>query len=224
MTREEAINSLESIRDTYLNGHGTKENYDMTLDSSDIDAIIVAISVLFENAGDLISRQAVENITWEEPSYSDPLNVLTEVREKVRALPSVENKGEWIRTRTWEHDGEPYCSICGFAPYDEGDCGNFCPNCGAKMKGDEQMKKERAIEILEHELKWGRNDDGVAGIHDGTTLDALEMAISALKESKERGKWIDSSNGWTCSICNRDSKSDTDFCPNCGTKMKGGGE
>lgn len=45
---------------------------------------------------DLISRQAVENITWEEPSYSDPLNVLTEVREKVRALPSVENKGEWI--------------------------------------------------------------------------------------------------------------------------------
>lgn len=45
---------------------------------------------------DLISRQAVENITWEEPSYSDPLNVLTEIREKVRALPSVENKGEWI--------------------------------------------------------------------------------------------------------------------------------
>ena len=45
---------------------------------------------------DLISRQAVENITWEEPNYSDPLNVLTEVRDKVRALPSIENKGEWI--------------------------------------------------------------------------------------------------------------------------------
>ena len=43
------------------------------------------------------------------------------------------------------------------------------------------MKRERAIEILEHELKWGRNDDGVAGIHDGTTLDALEMAIASLK-------------------------------------------
>ena len=40
-----------------------------------------------KNMSDLISRQAVENITWEEPSYSDPLNVLTEVREKVRALP-----------------------------------------------------------------------------------------------------------------------------------------
>ena len=127
-----------------------------------------------------------------------------------------ESEGEWIRTAPWTH-----CSICGFAPYDEQDCGNFCPNCGAKMKGDKR-KKERAIEILEHELKWGRNDDGVAGIHDGTTLDALEMAISALKDSKGKGKWIDSSNGWTCSICNRDSKSDTEFCPHCGAKMKGG--
>lgn len=39
---------------------------------------------------DLISREAVENITWEEPSYSDPLNVLTEVRDKVRELPSAD--------------------------------------------------------------------------------------------------------------------------------------
>lgn len=38
---------------------------------------------------DLIERQAVEAITWEEPSYTDALNALTEVREKVRALTSV---------------------------------------------------------------------------------------------------------------------------------------
>ena len=38
---------------------------------------------------DAISRDAVEKITWEEPSYDDALNVLTEVRDKVRALPSV---------------------------------------------------------------------------------------------------------------------------------------
>ena len=81
--------------------------------------------------GDLISRQAVENITWEEPSYSDPLNVLTEVREKVRALPSVENKGEW------QHDGNRWknrfiCSVCGYKLFDEPT--NYCPNCGAKME------------------------------------------------------------------------------------------
>lgn len=49
--------------------------------------------------GDCISRQAAEEITWEEPSYTDALNVLTEVREKIRRLPSVkpqEPKTKWI--------------------------------------------------------------------------------------------------------------------------------
>lgn len=41
---------------------------------------------------DCISREAVEKVTWEEPSYDDALNVLTEVRDKVRALPSVKPK------------------------------------------------------------------------------------------------------------------------------------
>ena len=38
----------------------------------------------------LIDVDAVEKITWEDPHYHDPLNVLTEVREKVRALPTVD--------------------------------------------------------------------------------------------------------------------------------------
>lgn len=51
-----------------------------------------------EPCEDCISRQAVEKITWEEPSYTDPFNVLTEVREKVRALPPVtpQPKTGWI--------------------------------------------------------------------------------------------------------------------------------
>ena len=51
--------------------------------------------------GDAISRKAVEDITWQEPSYTDALNVLSEVRDKVRALPTVYPKndkpsGKWI--------------------------------------------------------------------------------------------------------------------------------
>ena len=38
---------------------------------------------------DCISRKAALDITWHDPSYSDPLNVLTEVRDKIRELPSV---------------------------------------------------------------------------------------------------------------------------------------
>lgn len=90
---------------------------------------------------DLISRQAVENITWEEPSYSDPLNVLTEVREKVRALPPVENKGEWLDDGFC---GDCKCSVCKHEfDYDIANMRGFdfalpkfCPNCGAEMKGE----------------------------------------------------------------------------------------
>ena len=46
MTNEEAIESLESIRDVYIICHGKKEVYDVPLDSSDVDAIIKAISAL----------------------------------------------------------------------------------------------------------------------------------------------------------------------------------
>ena len=46
---------------------------------------------------DLIDRTKVERITFQEPSYSDPINVLTEVRDKVRALPTVEAiPVEWL--------------------------------------------------------------------------------------------------------------------------------
>ena len=39
---------------------------------------------------DLISRQAAIDLTWKDPSYSDPLNVLTEVRDGIKALPSAQ--------------------------------------------------------------------------------------------------------------------------------------
>lgn len=38
---------------------------------------------------ELIDREKAENITWEEPSYTDALNVLTEVRDKIRELPVI---------------------------------------------------------------------------------------------------------------------------------------
>lgn len=43
--------------------------------------------------------------------------------------------GEWTTKRTWEHDGETYCSICG---HDGTVVWNYCPHCGAKMGGKEQ--------------------------------------------------------------------------------------
>ena len=45
---------------------------------------------------DLISRQAAIDLTWFEPSYTDPLNVLTEVRDRLKALPSAQPEQRWI--------------------------------------------------------------------------------------------------------------------------------
>ena len=39
---------------------------------------------------DTISRQAALDATWFEPSYTDPLNVLTEVRDRLKVLPSAQ--------------------------------------------------------------------------------------------------------------------------------------
>lgn len=52
----------------------------------------------------LIDANAVEEITWQDPSYTDPLNVLTEVREKVRALPTIDAiPVNWIIKWSAEH-------------------------------------------------------------------------------------------------------------------------
>lgn len=55
--------------------------------------------------------------------------------EVVSDMPSAENKGEWIfQECNDEFYGRAYeCSICGVAVV--GNHHNFCPNCGARMKG-----------------------------------------------------------------------------------------
>ena len=37
---------------------------------------------------ELIKREDAIKATWQEPSYTDPYNVLTEVRDRINALPT----------------------------------------------------------------------------------------------------------------------------------------
>lgn len=93
---------------------------------------------------DCISRQqAIEAlIGWQ----TEPLD--EDIKRTLENLPPVtptERTGEWIRDRYWSRGtgmGEEYgffykCSLCDWEV--EGGytrCGfNFCPHCGAKMKG-----------------------------------------------------------------------------------------
>ena len=46
------------------------------------------------------------------------------------------------------------------------------------------------------------------------------MKIKRTTNKTRKGKWIDCSNGWMCSVCKRDSRYDTDFCPHCNADMR----
>ena len=96
-----------------------------------------------------IEADKVENITYQTPLCYDPLNVLAEVRDKVRELPAADvapvKHGRWI----WNNRlGEWYCSECDriMTPYivekSDGEYAMaqpfYCGWCGAKM--DEVQK------------------------------------------------------------------------------------
>lgn len=91
---------------------------------------------------DLISRQAALDalngkftVTGRENAETI-MDFLNGVCNKLRELPSAERRGRWTTERTMEHDGEWYCSVCGYEPtvYE---ASNYCPNCGARMEASE---------------------------------------------------------------------------------------
>ena len=89
---------------------------------------------------DLISRQAAIDATWFEPSYTDPLNVLTEVRDRLKALPSADRpQGKWIKFGLGRGTRILFCTNCERRiemPLWQGDSNyDYCPNCGARING-----------------------------------------------------------------------------------------
>lgn len=93
---------------------------------------------------DTISRQAAIDATWFEPSYTDHLNVLTEVRDRLKALPSAQPeriKGHWVEIASSNHTYK--CSVCGRLLVNITDGKNnvaknypYC-HCGADMRGEQ---------------------------------------------------------------------------------------
>ena len=92
-----------------------------------------------ENKGDLISKQAVLDgiAEWIVNGYADSEADCSHISSLVTHLPSVENKGEWIADIDKWGDvvttvNGYTCSKCGTFNSDKD---NFCPNCGADMRG-----------------------------------------------------------------------------------------
>lgn len=107
---------------------------------------------------DYISRQAVNTLVDElaraisdERCFMSRGRSTGEIMSDILNLPSVENKGEWIKIQSGDKDFPEsiVCSVCGgensYLDFGIGTepiaksfvKSKYCPNCGARMKGGE---------------------------------------------------------------------------------------
>ena len=86
----------------------------------------------FAEAGDLISVKAARETA--QRIFSDPV-LIHAVDTTLKNTPAVVaqpvKRGRWIRRHN-----EMKCSKCQFIYYSNHDDFNYCPNCGADMRGD----------------------------------------------------------------------------------------
>lgn len=96
---------------------------------------------------DLISRADVIDAMAElqaRASSKGELTGISKAWKKIKGLPSAKQTGAWIGEADGYADGWPvydmwYCSECDYAvESDEIPIWNFCPNCGARMKNDNE--------------------------------------------------------------------------------------
>ena len=83
------------------------------------------------------------------------------------------------------------------------------------------MTREEAIKIL----KMNPQEIWRAGITMEEEKEAFNMAIEALKEERPHGEWVKRGDGsYKCAICCYSDRSTSNYCPNCGARMKEGDE
>ena len=88
----------------------------------------------------LIELDSAIKETWKDTGYTDPLNVMTAIRDRLEGLPTVDAVP--VVHGHWKEDPSGYgfwiCSKCGFVS--EASAANmlykFCPVCGADMRKD----------------------------------------------------------------------------------------
>ena len=98
--------------------------------------------------------QALAYDDWNQGVTTSWADAYSEVADMVEEMPTIERKtGRWISAMDDEpvviKDGSPdkscHCSECGewLVASDEYDVkGNFCPNCGADMRGREDEQAD----------------------------------------------------------------------------------
>ena len=135
MTREEAI---QYLKDSYAIGNDEDSRHHNEV----MDYLISALSAEGEyiKKEDLFAKTIDKNKAWLCTTNAEGKNL----KEIVEDLPSYSiperEKGEWIES-TYQFCGRTFscirCSNCD-SPQDYFRTTNFCPNCGADMRGEDK--------------------------------------------------------------------------------------
>ena len=88
---------------------------------------------------DCISREQAIKATWQDTGYTDPFNVMTAIRDRIKQLPPIQPKrGRWIKLDMHRGLTDHKCTACKQECYVPTCMGEpmyaYCPNCGAKME------------------------------------------------------------------------------------------
>lgn len=95
---------------------------------------------------DLIDRQAAIDALSDEITITGVTNAIIvkdyvqRVKRKLENLPSAQperKSGKWVRGDAEKLTCSARCSICQNRVYEERSPYKFCPNCGAKMEGEQ---------------------------------------------------------------------------------------
>lgn len=142
---------------------------------------------------DLISRQAAIDATWFEPYYTDPLNVLTEVRDRLEALPSAQ-------------------------PNLQPTCNQLATDCISRQAAiDDFYHIKCNLQMMDD---THTADKMMHGLH--LAENAVKLLPSAQPERKV-GKWVPfspKSQLYSCSLCGQWADRHWNFCPACGAQME----
>lgn len=91
---------------------------------------------------DTIYREDAIKVTWQEPSYTDAINALTEARERIKDIPTIEPKqGKW-ELSAFQNDADVangnYAFICSNCKHTDIHAMTqevpYCWWCGSRMK------------------------------------------------------------------------------------------
>ncbi len=88
---------------------------------------------------DLINRQKAIDVLCGITAYKNFIPLDSAIFN-IKKLPSAECKGKWVNHRNDDGHNIADCNLCGSTLqwFDNDGEHNYCPNCGARMEGEEE--------------------------------------------------------------------------------------